>query len=248
MEEIYQKALEKYLHGSHCKFKNGVSDVSNDKLHAEIKIVNSWKSALGQLLYYNYASPKDELHMYLFGKKPNNLDLKELATFLKSYNVTLFYMELKNETINCTNVIDNNIIYIEPCTSCVKPTTLPDTFSQLCMKLCNKDNCHSNTEFTIDAMDVAKLLNIQKFIIMKTLRESYTENQDYTITKQPSKRGHIGSNNYKKVMLTYNCFKRFCMLSRSNLSDHVRNYFNQLDMAIGKAAAHPNDEISAENI
>jgi hypothetical protein len=91
MEEIYQKALEVHLCGTHCKLKHGITDISNDRLHAEIKCIESWKGALGQLLYYNFISPKDELHMYLFGKKPKKFNINDIANFLKTYDITLFY-------------------------------------------------------------------------------------------------------------------------------------------------------------
>lgn len=66
-ESYYQKILEKYLNGAHKKLPCGVTDVTNDRVHAEIKVWNNYKSGIGQLACYNKDDPRPELHIYFFG-------------------------------------------------------------------------------------------------------------------------------------------------------------------------------------
>ena len=60
--------MEQYLGGTHVKLKIGITDVTTDTLHAEIKVWEDWKMAVGQLTCYNNELPKEELHLYCFGK------------------------------------------------------------------------------------------------------------------------------------------------------------------------------------
>lgn len=66
-ERFYQDVVEEYLGGTHKRLKYGITDVTNDRVHAEIKNWNSCHSAMGQLEFYNALDPKEELHIYLFG-------------------------------------------------------------------------------------------------------------------------------------------------------------------------------------
>lgn len=69
-EDTYQRLLEKYCFpgASHLKIACGVTDITTDTLHAEIKRFEYWKDAIGQLSAYNIDLPRSELHVYLFGK------------------------------------------------------------------------------------------------------------------------------------------------------------------------------------
>lgn len=67
-ESYYQKILEKYLNGRHKKLPSGVTDVTNERVHAEIKVWNNYKAGIGQLACYNKDDPKEELHIYFFGE------------------------------------------------------------------------------------------------------------------------------------------------------------------------------------
>jgi hypothetical protein len=66
-EKFYQELLEQYLCGTHKRLECGITDVTTDTLHAEIKQWDCWKEALGQLMAYNIEDAKNELHAYMFG-------------------------------------------------------------------------------------------------------------------------------------------------------------------------------------
>lgn len=72
-ESFYQMIVEKYLGGTHKKLKCGITDVSTDAIHAEIKNYDRSDVCVGQLLRYNREDPKERLQVYLFGKPQSTL-------------------------------------------------------------------------------------------------------------------------------------------------------------------------------
>lgn len=67
-EKFYQLLVENYLGGTHKTLPCGITDVTTDDCHAEIKEWKCWKEAIGQLTCYNKVDPKPKLHMYMFGR------------------------------------------------------------------------------------------------------------------------------------------------------------------------------------
>lgn len=90
-EVFYQAIVEEYLQGQHKKLKHGVTDVRNHKVHAEIKRWDLFMQAIGQLMYYNWVDPKEELHVYFFGRTTSK-DAKYIIDLLmeKSFVVHTF--------------------------------------------------------------------------------------------------------------------------------------------------------------
>ena len=67
-ESFYQMVLEHILGGKHKLLNCGITDITLNDTHIEIKEWCVWKEAIGQLLCYNFEDPKPNLHVYLFGK------------------------------------------------------------------------------------------------------------------------------------------------------------------------------------
>lgn len=67
-ESFYQLIVEKYLGSSHLRIASGVTDVTTDTIHAEIKRSSNYKEAVGQLTSYNIMHPMKELQVYMFDK------------------------------------------------------------------------------------------------------------------------------------------------------------------------------------
>jgi chromosome segregation ATPase len=65
-ELYYQRFLERLLSASHCKTSFGVTDITTENEHIEIKHWRNYKAALGQLLSYNFNDDKN-LCAYFFG-------------------------------------------------------------------------------------------------------------------------------------------------------------------------------------
>lgn len=66
-EDFYQKLLEKYFDASHMRYDGGISDITTDRFHGEIKHWNNWKQVPGQLQSANIRVPRDELRVFMFG-------------------------------------------------------------------------------------------------------------------------------------------------------------------------------------
>lgn len=70
-ENYYQRFLERKLSATHKRTKFGITDITTDKEHIEIKHWKNYKSALGQLLSYNHNDNKT-LSVYFFGTIDDN--------------------------------------------------------------------------------------------------------------------------------------------------------------------------------
>jgi hypothetical protein len=94
----------------------------------------------------------------------------------------------------------------------------------------------------IDLNNVAKWLNVRKDNLKKLLKTHFILGTDY-IEKKIKKIGQgIGSNNIKHVLLTYECAKSLCMLSKSEKSSMIRKYYIDIEKLLIK---HKDDIMSS---
>jgi phage anti-repressor protein len=82
----------------------------------------------------------------------------------------------------------------------------------------------SKNDFVINLENVAKWLKTEKRDIKKTLVKSYEINIDYIIKKNNIKNYFIND-----IHITPECFKRLCMLSRTEKAEEVRTYFIEIE-------------------
>lgn len=80
-ESYYQRFLERKLSGTHKRTKFGITDITTDKEHIEIKHWKNYKAALGQLLSYNHHDNKI-LSVYFFG----TIDDKQRENIIELYS------------------------------------------------------------------------------------------------------------------------------------------------------------------
>jgi phage anti-repressor protein len=90
----------------------------------------------------------------------------------------------------------------------------------------------NDTDFVINIDVIANWLKSQKYTLNETLRKSYRKDIDYKITKQV-KNGERGRPS-EIIMLTPECFKRLCMLSRTEKAEEVRTYFITIEQHLNK--------------
>lgn len=109
-ESFYQRMVETYLKGTHLKLPSGITDVSTDRIHAEIKNVIHYKSALGQLYCYNRDSPRPVLQVYLFGKAPNKT-MKTAYEHFTSLNIELYTFTSVDDTHSIVKYDTGDIVY-----------------------------------------------------------------------------------------------------------------------------------------
>ena len=93
------------------------------------------------------------------------------------------------------------------------------------------DENTDDTDFVTDFDAVVKWLKIRKDSLKRTLIESYRENIDYKL--KLNKNSNVGRP-IETIYLTPDCFKRICMLSKSNKGEEVRTYYIQLEKHIDK--------------
>jgi phage anti-repressor protein len=96
-------------------------------------------------------------------------------------------------------------------------------------------NVNTNTnDLVIDLDKVVKWLKTRKDKLKETLVSSYKKNVDYKIIKNIKKGKGSGGSNKELILITPDCFKRICQLTRSSKGDLVRDYFIQLEVMINK--------------
>ncbi len=89
-EKHYQEILERQLGVTHSKNASGVTDLTGDDFHAEIKSWNGWKAALGQILAYNDAEVKDRLEVYFYGASPGERNKKHIVQCFNKRGILVY--------------------------------------------------------------------------------------------------------------------------------------------------------------
>lgn len=103
-EIYYQRYLERLLLAGHYKTKHGITDITTKDEHIEIKHWNNYKSALGQLISYNFNSNK-RLSAYFFGTV-NDVKKEEIIELYKSKGVSIKEIVDTPDGIKVHNVLD----------------------------------------------------------------------------------------------------------------------------------------------
>ena len=89
----------------------------------------------------------------------------------------------------------------------------------------------SNDDFVINLENLASWLKSLKKILKSTLVASYQLDVDYKIrTLKNDSKGRPK----EEILITPNCFKRLCMMSRTEKAEEVRSYFISLEDHINK--------------
>lgn len=81
---------------------------------------------------------------------------------------------------------------------------------------------------------VVKWLNSRKADLKTTLVKSYVNKIDYTIKKGESSGGRPN----EIIKLSFDCFRRLCMLSRTKKAEEVRTYFIEVEKHLNKYKDH----------
>ena len=87
---------------------------------------------------------------------------------------------------------------------------------------------------SINLETIAKWLNVKKEHLKRLLIDNFDDSTDYSETKIKRIGQGIGSNNKKTVLLTYECAKLLCMISKSEKADIIRKYYIDLEKLLIK--------------
>jgi hypothetical protein len=220
-EKVYQKYLESILNGKHVDYGiYGVSDITTNEFHAEIKSWKSWKNVMGQLISYNEASPRDELRAYMYGDLPIDKKLETIKSLLNKFNISVFHIEICQEVLIITNLknMSSNEYSISSCKCAAKDDINIEEIKQIF------EHClTSKNNFCIDLKIISGWLDTRKGDLKYTLKKSYIENVDYIVTKKKITQGRGGSL-HEEVLLTPQTFKLLCMQTKSPRGEIIRKY------------------------
>jgi hypothetical protein len=109
-EKFYQLLLENYLGGTHKTLSCGITDITTDTCHAEIKEWSSWKEAIGQLTCYNVADPKETIEMYMFGRYTQKCK-NEAVKIATSCKINVYEFVETDDGISIISLENNEIVY-----------------------------------------------------------------------------------------------------------------------------------------
>lgn len=105
-------------------------------------------------------------------------------------------------------------------------TTINKDFLDDFLNLYNPESL--STDFIINLETVAKWLDSEKYHLKDTLKNTYEENIDYKVIKPPNNKGS-GGKSKELVLLTTECFKTLCMMSKTEKAKYVRKYFIEIE-------------------
>ena len=88
----------------------------------------------------------------------------------------------------------------------------------------------NNNDFVINLEIVSKWLNSRKSKLKETLNKSYSKSLDYII--KFDKKTKVSKSNKEIILLTPDCFKRLCLLSKTKKAEEVRTYYLELEKLI----------------
>jgi len=89
----------------------------------------------------------------------------------------------------------------------------------------------TNTDIVINFNKLVNWLNIRKDSLKRTLIETYIKNIDYKITKIKS---NTPGKPREEIIITADCCKRLCMLSKTKKAEEVRTYFIEIEKLLDK--------------
>jgi hypothetical protein len=109
-EEFYQKILEQFLQGTHMITDMGITDVTTDYCHAEIKRWDEHKQALGQILSYNKAMPRENLQIYFFDTYSDAAKMRACKN-LKAFGIEVYEFIHESDTVNIVNFETRDTVF-----------------------------------------------------------------------------------------------------------------------------------------
>jgi hypothetical protein len=89
----------------------------------------------------------------------------------------------------------------------------------------------NDNDLIINFDNLVNWLQMRKDNLKKTLIDSYIKNVDYKIKKIKS---NTAGKPKEEILITADCCKRLCMLSKTNKAEEVRTYFIEIEKLMNK--------------
>ena len=147
---------------------------------------------------------------------------------IKNYIIKKDNYEILNNKIilsQTDNLLKNNLIEYIKLQKCSVPYKFIDDFFSLYTIETN------DTDLLINFNNLVSWLNIRKDSIKRTLIDTYIKNVDYKIKKIKS---NTAGKPKEEIMITADCCKRLCMLSKTKKAEEVRTYFIEVEKLMNK--------------
>ena len=87
---------------------------------------------------------------------------------------------------------------------------------------------------TIKLDNICKWLNVRKDHLKRLLKDNFIDGKDYYEFKEKLVGKGKGSNNTKTILLTYECSKLLCMISKSEKASIIRNFYIEIEKILIK--------------
>ena len=109
-EQFYQEIMEKHFNAAHKTLNIGITDITTDDAHYEIKRWSCWKEALAQLQLYNDEDPKEHLYACFFETCTDN-HKEKVQNSLNKYNIECLEFHQDESGINLSNLKNKTIVF-----------------------------------------------------------------------------------------------------------------------------------------
>ena len=109
-EQFYQEIMERQFNAAHKTLNIGITDITTDDAHYEIKRWSCWKEALSQLQLYNDEDPKEHLYACFFETCTDN-HKEKVQKCLNKYNIECLEFRQDESGINLYNLQDKTIVF-----------------------------------------------------------------------------------------------------------------------------------------
>ena len=109
-EQFYQEIMEKHFNAAHKTLNIGITDITTDDAHYEIKRWSCWKEALAQLQLYNDEDPKEHIYACFFETCTEN-HKEKVQNSLNKYNIECLEFHQDESGINLYNLKNKTIVF-----------------------------------------------------------------------------------------------------------------------------------------
>ena len=109
-------------------------------------------------------------------------------------------------------------------------------------------NYNDNTDFIIDLDNIWKWIGFSRKDPAKRLLDKYfVKDIDYKIMTHPTvEQNQHGGQNKEQILLTVNCFKKFCLKADTKKADDIHDYYVKLERLLQETIIEETDELKKQ--
>jgi len=97
-ESYYQALLSAKLNAGHMRIEGvGITDITTDDAHIEIKHWGRFQEVPGQLAKYQQALPRSRSCVYFFGTEPPKKRYEQIVNLMEAANIEVFSFDVDDE-------------------------------------------------------------------------------------------------------------------------------------------------------